>query len=81
MSVILQCPKIVDGFLQCKEDVDYDGVYLLATFSLNEVTIDIDHGQMTAVIRYKMPYIMEFRDLFILSFALGNNGSVRSFLE
>ena len=75
-----QCPDIVEEFLQCGKDTDYDVVHLLEDLDLSGVPINDDHGQITAVIRYKTPYIVNGKGPFILSFALGNDVSLRCVL-
>ena len=75
-----QCPDIVDEFLQCGKDIEYDVVHLLAALDLKDIQKDANHGQMTAVIRYKTPYVVDGKGSFILSFALGNDVSLRSVL-
>ena len=78
--VMSQCPDIVEEFLQCSKDTDYDVVHLLAALDLSGVSTTDDHCQMTAVIRYKTPYIVTRKGPFILSFALGNDVSLRCVL-
>lgn len=75
-----QCPDIVDEFLQCGKDIEYDVVHLLAALDLKDIQKDANHGQMTAVIRYKTPYVVDGKGSFILSFALENDVSLRSVL-
>ena len=79
--VMSQCPIIVEEFLQCVKDTDYDIVHLLADLDLTWVPTNNDHGQMTAVIRYKKPYIVNGKGPFILSFALGDDVSLRCVLD
>ena len=81
MWVMSQCPYIVDDFLQCGKDTDYDVVHLLAVLYLKDINIDATHGQMTAVIQFKTPYIVAGKRTFILSFALGKDISLRSVLD
>ena len=50
-------------------------MYLLEVLDLSGVHTDVDHGQMTAVIYYKTKYTINGKVPFVLSFALGNNGS------
>ena len=80
MWVMLQCPDIVDGFWECGKDTTYDVVHLLTSLDLKDINTDSTHGQMTAVIQYKTPYIVAGKGPFILSFALGNDVSLRSVL-
>ena len=80
MWVMSQCLDIVDGFLQCGKDTAYDVVHLLAALNLKDINTDATHRQMTAVIRYKTPYIVANMGTFILSFALENDVSLRSIL-
>ena len=80
LLVMSQCPDIVDEFLQCGKDTDYDVVHLLVALDLSGVPTNDDHGQMTAVIWYKTPYIVNGKGAFILSFALGNDVSIRCVL-
>ena len=77
LLVMSQCPDIVEEFLQCGKDIDYDVVHLLVALDLSGVPSNDDHGQMTAVIWYKTPYIVNGKGPFILSFALGNDISMR----
>ena len=81
MLVMSQCPEMVDKFLQCGKDTDYDVVHLLAALNLIEVATDIVHGRMTSVIRYKTPYTMNDKGYFVLSFTLGNGVRLRSVLD
>ena len=67
--VMSQCPDIVDEFLQCGKDTEYDVVHLLAALDIEDITKDSTHGQMTAVIRYKTPYFVTGKGPFVLSFA------------
>ena len=80
MWVMSQCPDIVDDFLQCGKDTEYDVVHLLAALDLEDIQKDANHGQMTAVIRYMTLYVVDGKGPFILSFALGNDVSLRSVL-
>lgn len=75
-----QYPEIIDDFLQCGKDTDYDIVHLLTTLDLNDVVTDTNHDQMNTVIRYKTLYPITRKYPFILFFALGNNTSLRSVL-
>ena len=43
---------------------------------LNGVHTDVDHDQMTAVIRYKTPYTINGNDPFELIFVLDNDVSL-----
>ena len=77
---MLQCREIVDDFLQCGKDIDYDVVHLLSALDLKDGDTDIYHGKMTALIRYKTPYTMSGKGSFVLSFALINDVSLPSVL-
>ena len=55
-------------------------MYSLAASDLRGKATDIDYGQMSTVICYKTPYIMNGKDIFVLSFAMGNDVSLRSVL-
>ena len=66
MWVISQYPDI-DEFLKCGKYTAYDVVHLLAALYLNDVDTNTNHGQMTAVIRYKAPYTVAGKEPFILS--------------
>ena len=52
---------------------------LLTTLDLDDVDTDVNYGQMIAVLRYKTPYIVAGKGP-ILSFALGNDVSLRGVL-
>ena len=75
-----QFRDIVDDFLQCGKGTAYDVIHLLAALDLKDINTDTTHGQITAVIRYKTPYIIAGKEPFILSFALGKDVSLRSVL-
>ena len=55
---------------------EYDIVYLLVAMELNGVHTNVNHGQMTAVIRYKTPYTINGNDPFELIFVLDNDVSL-----
>ena len=80
MWVMSQCLDNVHEFLQCCKGTAYDGVHLLAALDIKDSNIDATHRKITAVIRYKTPYIVAGKGPFIISFALGNDVSLRSVL-
>ena len=80
MWVMSQCLDIVHEFLQCCKGTAYDGVHLLAALDIKDINTDATHRKITAVIRYKTPYIVAGKGPFIISFALGNDVSLRSVL-
>ena len=71
-----QCPEIVAEYLQCGEGTDYDFVLFLSTLDLNVTQQSNTHGQMTAVIQYHTPSLVNDTDPLILSFALGDDISL-----
>ena len=73
-----QCPEMVDEFLQYDKYTDYDVVHLLVALDLQEITTNIYHSKMTTVICYKIPYTMNNKGPFVLSFALCNDVRLRS---
>ena len=73
---MFQCPDIIEEYLQCGKDTEYDVVHLLTALDLSGIHTDVDHGQMTAVVRYKTPYTIIVKGPFVLSFALGNDVSL-----
>ena len=75
-----QCPDIVEEYLQYGKDTEYDVVHLLVDLDLSRVRTDIDHGQITAVIRHKTPYTINGKGLFVHSFTLCNDVSLRCVL-
>ena len=81
LLVMSQCPDIVEEFLQCVKNTDYNVVHLLAALDLSGVPTNDNHGHMTAVIQYKTPYIVNGRGSFILSFALSNDVSIQCVLR
>ena len=60
--------------------MEYDVVHLLVVLDRSELHTDVDHGQTTAVIRYKTPYTINGKGPFVLSLALGNDASLRCVL-
>ena len=75
-----KCPEIVAEFLQCEPNTDIDVVPLLAALDLEPSHLSSTHGQITAVIRYHTPYLVNNKDPLILSFALGTYIALRSVL-
>ena len=59
--VMSQCPEIMKIYLQYDKDTSYDVVNLLAALDLIDMNQDAEHGKMTTVIRYKIPYIVKGR--------------------
>ena len=76
--VMSQCPTMVAEHLKCDPNTKYDIVKLFATLDLNVTHQPNTHGQMTTIIRYDIPYLVHGKDPLILSFALGDNISLRS---
>ena len=66
--------------MRCDKDTAYDIVHLLTALDLKNIDTDATHGQITAIIRYITPYTIAGKGPFILSFALGNDASLRSVL-
>ena len=52
----------------------------MVALDLKNVDTDTTHDQMIAVIRYQKPYTIAGKGSFIISFALGNDVSLRSVL-
>lgn len=75
-----QCPEMIETYLQCGKDTDYNIVQRLAVLDLYDTHQNIDNGKMNAVIRYKSPYF--FNNVGSLShfFALCDNLSLRCVL-
>ena len=76
-----QCPSMVAEYIQCGPNTDYDLVEILAALDLKRTSQPVDHGSMTAVIRYKTLYLIHNIDPLILSFALGIDVALRSVLS
>ena len=72
-----QCPEMVDTFFQRLKHTTYDIVHSFVAWNLKDTNQDVDHGKMTTIIRYKTPYVVNSKDLFIISYALGNDISLR----
>ena len=53
---------------------------MLAALDIKDINKDATHGKMTAVIRYKTPYVVTGKGPFVLSFALEHDVSLRSVL-
>ena len=79
--VMSECPEMVGEFIQCGGTLDYDVVKLLAALDLDTSQQPVEHGHMTAVIRYRTPYLVNKRDPFFISFAQGNDVSLRCVLS
>ena len=78
--VMSECPEMVGEFIQCGCTSGYDVVKLLAALDLDTSQQPVEHGHMTAVIRYRTPYLVNKRDPLFISFALGNDVSLRCVL-
>ena len=65
-------------YIECGPNTEYDVVKILAALDLKGTNPPIDHGNMTAVIRYKTPYLVNNTDPLFLSFALGTDAALRS---
>ena len=78
--VMSQSPEMVAEFIQCGDGTGYDVVQLLAALDLDSSHQPLDHEKMTAVIRYKTPYFFNKNEPLFISFALGNDVSLRCVL-
>ena len=78
--VMSQRPSMVAEYIECGPNTDYDVVQISAALDLKGTSQPVDHGSMTAVIRYKTPYLIHNSDPLILSFALGTDVALRSVL-
>ena len=79
--VMYECLEMVGEFIQCGGKSDYDVVKLLAALDLDTSQQPLEHGNMTAVIMYHTPYLVNKREPLFLSFALGNDVSLRYVLD
>ena len=75
-----QCPSMIDEYIECGSNTDYNVVQILAALDLKGTSQPVDNGSMTAVIRYETPCLIHNTDPFILSFALGTDVALRSVL-
>ena len=71
---------MVGEFIKFDDDTGYDVVQPLAALDLYSIHQPLDHGKMTAIIWYKTPYLINKRDPLFISFALGNDVSLRCVL-
>ena len=78
--VMSQYSEMVGEFIQCGYGTEYNVVQLLATLDLDSSHQPLDHGKMTAVIRYRTPYFIKKRDPLFIYFALSNDISLRCVL-
>ena len=58
LRIMYQYLEMVDENLQCGKDTAYDVVHLLAALDIKDTNQNVDHGKMTEVIRYTLPYII-----------------------
>ena len=80
MRVISECQEMVGQFIQCGANTGYDVVQLLVALNLDSSQQSISHRKMTAVIRYRTPYLINKRYPLFIYFALGNDVSFRCVL-
>ena len=78
--VTSQCLCIVAKYLKCGSGTKYDIVQILVYLNLKETHKLVVHGSMTAVVRYKIPYIINNTYSLILSFVLGTEITLRNAL-
>ena len=78
--VMSECTEMAGEFIQCGGTSDYDVVKLMAALDLDTIQQPVGHGHMTAVIRYRNPYLVNKRDPLFISFALGNDVLLRRVL-
>ena len=79
--VMSKYPEMVGEYIQCGSTSDYDVVKLLAALDLDTSQKPVEHGHMTAVIRYRTPYLVNTQNPLFISFALGNDVSLRCVLD
>ena len=73
-------PEMVGEFIQCGADTVCDIVQYLVALNLDSSHQSSDHEKMTAVIRYRTPYLINKRYPSFIYFALGNGISFRCVL-
>ena len=62
-------------------NITYNVVQLIAALNLDTDQQSISHSEMTAIIRYRTPYLVYNRDILFIYFALGNNSSLHCVLQ
>ena len=75
-----QCPSIFAEYFKCSPGTEYDAVQIWAALDLKWEHQPVDYGSMTAVIRYKTPYIITNTSPLNIFFALGTDVALRSVL-
>ena len=78
---ISECSEIMGEFIQCGTYILFDIVHLLSDLDLDSNHQPLDHGKMTAVIRYRTPYFINKRDPLFIYSALGNDVFLRCILR
>ena len=68
---------MVDEFIKCGAKTGYDIVQLMYVLDLDTNKQPLDHGKLTAVILYDTSYLVNNRGILFISFALGNDISIR----
>jgi len=79
--LISQCPSMVAEYLECGSGTEYDLVQLLEALDLKGTHQPVDHGNKTAVIWYRNPYLINNTSSFMLSFALSKDVVLRNVLS
>ena len=79
-QVMSQCPNMVAEYIECGTNTEYEVVQLLTALDLKETHQPVNHGSMTAVIRYRIPYFVNNTSSLSLLFALDNDVELRSIL-
>ena len=76
--VMPQCPSMVAEYLECGTGTKYDVVQLLTALHLKGTHQPVNHGSITAIIRYRTLYLIHNTSSLILSFDLGKDVVLRS---
>ena len=75
--VISECSEMVGECIQYGVNTGYEVEQLMADFDIDSSQQPLNHGQIIAVIRYRIPYLINNINPLFISFDLGNDVSLR----
>ena len=76
--VMSQCPEMIAEYLQCGKDTNYDVVQFISALDPHVSSQLNTQGQMTDIIRYHTPYLVNDMEPLIISFSLGDEIFLRT---
>ena len=73
LHIMQECPQAVRSFEEFNGTNPFEPIKLCGAITDPSLYNEEKHGILSAVVRYKTPYVLMSGEPFILAFALGNN--------